>query len=150
MSLLTTILCLLDEAESDGYELTARNTDITVDGDAFWKEMDREGLKVSEPRSAFGFPIFLKAGTGTVEIDGFTEYATYSRPIEDWHDEADGDETLRQLTWRRYKLLPDSIKNDKWPNRIYGAETLQQMTDVFDRVSKMWRVAQWRKRMVVA
>ena len=150
MSLLTTILYLLDEADIDGYDLTPENTDITVDGDAFWKEMEREGLKVAEPRTAFGFPIILKQGTGKVEIDGFHEHITFSQPVELWDIEVDGDDTLRRLTWKRYKLLPEKMKEDKWPNLINGAETLQQMTDVFDKVSKLWRVAQWRKRMGVA
>lgn len=151
MSLLTTIQKMLDEAEVlHGYELTPENTDITVDGDAFWKEMEREGLRVTEPRSAFGFPIILKANIGKAEIDGFSEFATYSQPVSYWHTEASGDETLRQITWRQYKTLPESMKDAKWPALINGAETLQQMTDVFDRVSKLWRVAQWRKRMEVA
>lgn len=150
MSLLTTILYLLDEADVDGYELTPENTDITVDGDAFWKEMEGEGLKVTEPRTAFGFPIILKQGTGKVEIDGFHEHATLSRPISEWQIEADGDETLKQLAWKRYKLLPENMKDDLWPARINGAETLQQVADAFDKVSKLWRVAQWRKRMGVA
>jgi hypothetical protein len=150
MSLLTTILYLLDEADVDGYELTPQNTEVTVDGDAFWKEMERERLKTTEPRTAFGFPIRLVQGSGKVEIDGFYEHITFSQPVSEWHNEANGDETLRQLTWRRYKLLPDSMKDDKWPNLINGAETLQQMTDVFDRVSALLRVAQWRKRMEIA
>ena len=149
MSLLTTILHLLDEADCDGYELTPDNTEITVDGDAFWAEMEHEGLKVDEPRSAFGFPIALEAGTGKVEIDGFHEHQTFYVPIDEWQVEAEP-ETLRQAAWRRYKTLPENMKDAQWPVRINGAETLQQMTDVFDRVSKMWRVAQWRKRMGVA
>jgi hypothetical protein len=150
MSLLTTILYLLDEADVDGYDLTPDNTDITVDGDAFWKEMEREGLKVKEPRTAFGFSIRLVQGFGKVALDAPDGVPSYSQTISTWHAEADGDETLRQLAWRRYKLLPDNMKEDKWPNLINGAETLQQMTEVFDQVSKMWRVAQWRKRMGVA
>lgn len=150
MSLLTTILYLLDEADCDGYDLTPENTDITIDGDAFWKEMEREGLKVTEPRTAFGFPIILKASTGKVELDGFCEHMSYWQPIRLWHAEADGDDTLKQITWKRYKLLPANMQDDLWPARINGCETLQQMTDVFDKVSKMWRVAQWRKRMGVA
>jgi hypothetical protein len=149
MSLLTTILHLLDEAEVDGRDPTPANTDFTVDVDAFWKEMDREGLKVAEPHTAFGFNIFLREGIGGIWLSTLGYESILAMPIGEWHDDPNGDETLRQLAWRRYKLLPDDMKDDKWPNLINGAETLQQMTDVFRKVSALWRAAKWRKAMAV-
>jgi hypothetical protein len=144
MTLLASIQYLLDLAEGDGYEIDPDTCDITVDRDAFWKEMEREGLKVSEPYKAFGHTIILKSDFGKLQIDGFHEHKTYELPIADWKFGED-EETLKQATWRQYKTLPDNMKSMEIVNLIYGAETLQQATAIAMRVSSLWFAACWRK-----
>jgi hypothetical protein len=142
MALLTTILQLLDQADCGGYELDPKSIDITVDGDAFWREMEREGLKASEPRTAFGFNVILKAGYGKVEIDGFHEHLAYSSPMSEWEN---GGETFRQAIWRQYKTLPQDMKDDRWPNLIHAADTLKQISDLSSRIEAMWRIGLRRR-----
>jgi len=150
MSMFTSMLYLLDEAKADGINTGKDHCQFVIDRDAFWREIEREWLKVSEPLSAFGKYIFLQSGLGRVELRCLDElghrYDDDSRSrrfvlTEDWQVEANGDETLKQMAWRMYKSLPEVMKDDRWPYLINAAETMQQMSDLYVRIEALRRAS---------
>lgn len=150
MSMFTSMLYLLDNAEADGVSIEPDKCQFVVDREAFWKEIDREQLHTSEPLMAFGHYVYLRSGLGHVELRCLDELghdydaaspANRYVPTGDWQLDADGDETLRQMAWRMYKKLPEVMKDPRWANLIFTAETMQQMTELYLRVEALRRAS---------
>ncbi len=142
MSLFTSMLYLLDNAEADGISTEPDRCQFVVDRKAFWDEMDRELLRASEPMSAFGRHVYLCNGISQVELrclDDRHDAKLRYVPVGDWQLEIGGDETLKQSTWRMYKSLPEDMKDPRWADLINAAETMQQMTELHLRIEALRR-----------
>lgn len=150
MSMFTSMLYLLDQAEGDGLSTHPDKCQFVVDREAFWQEVDRERLFPREPMMAFGRWVYLRSGLGHVELrcldrlghdfDAASPAKLYV-PTGDWQLEAGGDETLKQMAWRMYKSLPEILKDDRWPNLINAAETMQQMSELYARIEALRRAS---------
>lgn len=142
MSLFTSMLYLLDNAEADGISVEPDVCQFVVDRKLFWHEMEREMLHFSEPMCAFGRHVYLCSDINQVELrclDDRPDAKLRYVPATDWQLEADGDEILRQSTWRVFKSLPEDMKDPRWADLINAAETMEQMTELHLRIEALRR-----------